>query len=223
MAYVCELNSNQRVYLESQGEHTIVTLTSSGAGQQQQASNSFQTGSWVSPPEVFVAPQGAAIKIKTARGDRYLQVQGGTVTSGGASSAASSQQMQVHQVEAPSTPPMEPMQPMQPMEPMQPMQPMKPMESMKSDLPPMKPMKPIKMGNMEMSGMNSPMEMRMGNMQMSMGNTRMGRPTEQTRAGQVPSNSSPQPSQSTRRFCSQCGVAVDADDRFCSSCGHRLV
>jgi zinc-ribbon domain len=69
---------------------------------------------------------------------------------------------------------------------------------------PMKPMKPMSMGGMQMN----PMEMRMGDMEM-----RMGSPT----ASSKPNTPNP------RRFCSQCGTAVEPEDRFCSSCGHRLV
>jgi zinc-ribbon domain len=76
-----------------------------------------------------------------------------------------------------------------------------------SSLPPMKPMEPMKPMNMGGMQMN-PMEMRMGDMEM-----RMGSPT----ASSTPSTPNP------RRFCSQCGTAVEPEDRFCSSCGHRLV
>jgi hypothetical protein len=77
------------------------------------------------------------------------------------------------------------------------MQPMPPM-------PPMQPMQPMKMGDMQMS--LNPMEMRMGDMAMQMG----------TAASASASTSG------TRRFCSQCGAAVQPSDRFCSSCGHGL-
>jgi NADH pyrophosphatase NudC (nudix superfamily) len=73
---------------------------------------------------------------------------------------------------------------------------------------PMQPMQPLKMGNMEIS-MN-PMEMRMGNMEMRMGNATAA------------STSTSTPSSSTRRFCSQCGTAVEPSDRFCSNCGYKL-
>lgn len=73
-----------------------------------------------------------------------------------------------------------------------------------SPLPPLKPlepMKPMQMGNMEMR--MEPMEMRMGNLELRMGN--------------------PSPSPATdRRFCSQCGAAVETGDRFCSHCGNAL-
>lgn len=180
MAYLCELGTDQRLYLENQGMQTVVTTVSSSLGQQQQASNSFQTGNWTSTPEVFQTPGGVVLKIKTAQGEHYIQVQGGSMSAMNSTPAfGSSQQMQVQQVASTPATSMPPMEPMQPIEPMQ-------------------PMKPMKMGDMEMN-MN-PMEMRMGNMEM-----RMGAPT-----------------QSTKRFCPQCGTSVDPGDRFCASCGHRL-
>jgi predicted amidophosphoribosyltransferase len=54
-----------------------------------------------------------------------------------------------------------------------------------------------------------PMRMQMGNMQMQMGEE------SQSQAG-TPS------APGGKRFCSQCGHAVDRQDRFCSACGHRL-
>jgi zinc-ribbon domain len=183
MAYMCEISPNQRVYVENQGNSTIVTLMTGGPGQQQQASNSFQTGHWVAPPEMFTVSQGAAIKIATTQGEHYIRIQGGSMTLGNDSGVAASQQMQMYQADAPSAPSMAPMQPMQPM----------------------------KMGNMEID--NNPMEMRMGNMHL-----RMGEPIQTAQSA-----STSQSAQPTRKFCSQCGVAVEPSDRFCSSCGHRLV
>jgi hypothetical protein len=67
-------------------------------------------------------------------------------------------------------------------------------------MPPMQPMEPMKMGDMQMS--LNPMTMRMGNMSMHMGTV------------DAPATA--------RRFCSQCGVSTQPNDRFCSSCGHQL-
>jgi hypothetical protein len=139
MAYLCEISPNQRVYLDNLGNQTVVTLMTGRVGQQQQASNSFLTGVWVSPPELFAAPQGAMIIVNTAQGEYTIQLQGGSMNIVSASGIATSQQqMQMEQVEPSSVPPMQPMQPMQPMT----------------------------MGNMQMN--TNPMEMRMGNMQMRM-------------------------------------------------------
>ena len=53
MAYVCEIGTGQRAYLDNQGKQTIVTTASSSLGQQQQSSQSFVTGSWTASPESF--------------------------------------------------------------------------------------------------------------------------------------------------------------------------
>jgi NADH pyrophosphatase NudC (nudix superfamily) len=186
MAYVCELGGGRRIYLDNQGGQTAVTIASSGAGQQQQASSRYQTGQWVAPPQLFQTLEGVAIKLTTVQGEQWLHFQGNSISvMGEFSSPGAAQQMQMQQVESVPAPVVQPMQPMTPMEPMQPMQPMK-------------------MGNMEMN-MN-PMQMRMGNMEMRMGTA--------TAAPTTPS--------ATRRFCSQCGAAVEPSDRFCSSCGHQL-
>ena len=73
---------------------------------------------------------------------------------------------------------------------------------------PMQPMQPMRMGDMEMNA-GQPMQMRMGNMQMRMGESPQSAPPSTT-------------PQAGRRFCSQCGAAVEPTDRFCASCGHQL-
>ncbi|MEM0981770.1 MAG: zinc ribbon domain-containing protein, partial [Cyanobacteria bacterium P01_H01_bin.58] len=203
MAYTCEFSPGQRIYLDNVGEQTIVTLMSSSAGQQQQSGSQFTTGLWTTPPELFRIEQGVVVKLTTAQGERYLQLQGmqlGWMTHSPNLGHAQSMQMSA-EVAMPGTnmPPMQPMSPMgstPPMQPMQPMTPVQPMQPMK----PMQPMQPMKMGNMEMN-MN-PMQMRMGNMEMSLGND----------AGSV----------AKPKFCSQCGTPVQPSDRFCAHCGHQL-
>lgn len=178
MAYVCEVGSGRKLYLDYTGTQTIITIASTAPGQQQQASSSFATGDWLSTPEVYLTADGAVVKLQTTSGSHYIRVHGSSIGVSEALSLDSLQQIQTQQTSGFTTaspPPMEP-------------------------LPPMPPMPPMTMGNMSMN--SQPMEMRMGNMEM-----RMGQP--------------PQPS-TTRRFCSQCGTPVKADDRFCSSCGHKL-
>ena len=203
MAYVCELGAGQRVYLENQGVQTVVTLISSSPGQQQQASNSFTTGVWSSPPQVFQTPYGMVLKITSEQGEKTLQIQGsGVSVISSMPLGKDSEQLPVHEV---ATLPVSPMPGVESLKPMPPMNPMEPMTPMKmSPMEPMKPLEPmnLNMGNMQMS-MN-PMEMRMGNMGM-----RMGSPA-------------PQNTPQTQRFCTQCGASVKPEDRFCSSCGHPI-
>jgi len=194
MTYMCDLGAGHRIYLDNQGMQTWVTAIASSPGQQQQSSHSWETGSWSSAPEVFATAGGVVIKIKTAAGDRFLQVQGTQMGMLSSTDVPSQQQaIALQTVESmPNVP-----QPMQPMEPMKPM-----------NMKPMKPMEPMNMGNMEMS--LSPMQMKMGNMEMNMGSAASSASSET-------SSTTPQ-----RRFCSQCGAAIKPEDRFCSSCGHRL-
>ncbi|MBE9169248.1 zinc ribbon domain-containing protein [Pleurocapsales cyanobacterium LEGE 06147] len=142
MAYVGELDTGQKIYLENQGTQTLITSIFSGSGQQQQSSNSISTGSWTAEPEMYKTSNGVIVEITTAGGKYCVQIQGSSMSvMNETPSLSKERQMQMRQVE--STP--------------------------ASSMPPMEPMKPMKMGDMEMK-MN-PMEMRMGNMQMRMGSS----------------------------------------------------
>ena len=184
MAYVCELGAGQRVYLENQGLQTIVTLISSSPGQQQQASSSFATGVWSSPPQVFQTPHGMVLKLTSEQGEKTLQIQGSSVTViSGTPLQKDSEQLPVHEVTSLPVSPMPGIEPMKPLEPMTPMQ-MKPMEH-----------ENLKMGDMQMS-MN-PMEMRMGNMELRMDSPA---PNKQSFCSQCGTSVKPED-----RFCSNCG------------------
>lgn len=193
MAYLYDLGTGQRIFLDNQGTQTTVTTTFSGAGQQQQASSSFQTGPWTASPQAFPTSGGMVIKLHTATGERLIQIQGSSVSTVNiAPPMDTAQPLPAQQVDSPTV--MQPMQPMAPMPPMQPMQPMQPMP-------------PMTMGNMTM-GLN-PMEMRMGDMEMRMG-TAVGAPGSSANSSSVQS------------FCTQCGTAVKPMDRFCAHCGNPL-
>ncbi|WRH67626.1 MAG: hypothetical protein RSE13_04510 [Planktothrix sp. GU0601_MAG3] len=111
MAYVCELGTGQSVYLENQGAQTVVTLISSGPGQQQQASSSFTTGVWTSPPQVFRTPHGLVLKVISELGERSLQIQGTSVSVlGEMPSVMDSQQLTVQEVTSTPVSPLKPME-----------------------------------------------------------------------------------------------------------------
>jgi hypothetical protein len=195
MAYVSDLGRGQHIYLENQGQQTIVTLSSHSRGQQQNQRSGFTTGEWVTPPMLFRTSAGVIIQLETAQGRSYVQVQSSRMQILNQPPVLKNADVLPVQAEVKtetqfkssdqrsSSPKMEPMKPMKPMEPMEPM----------------------KMGDMEMQ-MN-PMQMRMGKMELRMGD-----------AAQTPTRSS----EATRRFCTQCGNAVTPDDRFCAHCGHQL-
>jgi hypothetical protein len=141
MAYEFELETGQRVYLEERGTQTVISVTSSGLGQQQQSSSSIQTGQWTSPPEILQTPTGAVIKIITAQGEHQIQIQGNSIgVNSRSSSVGGDRPQQGQQFKSTST-------------------------STSSSFS-MSPMESMKMGDMEMN-MN-PMQMRMGNMEMRM-------------------------------------------------------
>ncbi len=145
MPYRCDLNTGQQIYLDNQGEKTLITVSSSSPGQQQQSSSSLQTGQWTEVPQVAQMNGGAVIRCISAQGTFTIQVQGSQIgQASGSVNWSAAQNIAVHPIDH------MPGQSMSHMEPMQPMQPMR-------------------MGDMEMS--TNPMEMRMGNMAMSMGNT----------------------------------------------------
>jgi hypothetical protein len=212
MAYCCDLPNGIRLYLDNQGNQTIVTLLQQQAGQQQQSSQGFTTGIWQSPPQLFVDAGGAIIRLNTAIGEVNLAVQGMAVQVA-VSAGAAAVPIGLTQVDAmpPGMPPMAPMgSTMNPMAPMQ--------------------MAPMQMSPMQLSPGN-PMSMQMGNMAMSIGATPLpptvppGPPTPPLNPppGTAAPNSAPNSApSSTPKFCSQCGAAVKPIDRFCASCGHAL-
>jgi hypothetical protein len=191
-AYRCELASNQVLYLSNEGAMSAITLLSSGAGQQQQGSSHFTTGSWVAPPALYrldgrldgrLDPVNLVV-ISTAQTTYYLQLRGTQMqlsTDLSASLAAQLRQTRPVPMQR------EPMPAASPMPPMRPMSPMRPMQMHRN-----------------------PMSMSMGDMQMSMGEMSSSTPSSASEAAKV------------KRFCAQCGSAVQPGDRFCAYCGDRL-
>ncbi|MBT9314465.1 zinc ribbon domain-containing protein [Leptothoe spongobia] len=179
MVYVCELNPGHHIYLDNQGNQTIVTTTLGMPGQQQQASNSMTTGPWTAPPEAYQTADGAVLKLFTAQGEICIYIQNNNVSlMGEVPSMAGAQRLSVQQTTTVPTATMPPMQPMQPMQPMT-------------------------MGNMQMT-MN-PMEMRMGNMELKMESTGQTPQPAATRqfCSQCGNKVAPED-----RFCSSCGHAL---------------
>ena len=216
-----QLSPQQTIYLSCNGTSTTISVISAQAGQQQQSASQVTTGGWVAPPQLFQMAQSyvgqsyveqsyvGKLLGEQAQHTFYIQGTQIQVSSGGYSEAIATQlktatSIPLHPTNnAPSSPPS--MDPMQPMEPMQPMS----------------------MGSMSMSPLSSsPITMRMGDMSMSMGmssetvsNKQKGR--EQKREQEIGEHKQSTTAK-TKRFCSQCGEAVNAGDRFCAYCGHQL-
>ncbi len=196
-AYQCDLGSDQWLHLSNDGSITTVAVSSRGPGQQQQSSQGFVTGEWRDRPQVYRLAQGVLVVIAAPQSTAYLQIQAGQ--SQMLSSQAAEKMQQFIQSNTSQAVPMQPVAPPAATPPMAPMAPLTPMT-------PMAPMAPMTMNL-------NPMSMAMGNMAMSMGSATaspaMKDPNDET-------------THSAKRFCTQCGSAVESGDKFCGHCGDRL-
>lgn len=186
MAYSWTLGNGQQIYLDNQGEQTTITSLIASAGQHQQSTNSFTTGKWTSPPEMFIDGNKVVLKLQTESGDVAIAIQGGSMSmSSGSQRIDSAQRVQAQQTSSmpnmsmPSMPSMPPM-------------------------PPIPPIPPIDLGGMQMN--INPMEMRMGNMSMGMGKTNSS-PTANERRF---CSQCGEPTKPSDRFCSNCGHKLTA-------------
>lgn len=143
MAYIATLGGSQQLAIANLGEQTQISLTKSNSGQQQSQSSSFNTGQWISTPELFNLGQGFVLKINTQQGSHYVLIQQNSISIVNPPADLSGYPTVTFK-DIPD-PPQKPI-----------------------DFKPMQPMPPMKMGNMSMD-MNS-MTMQMGNMGMSFDN-----------------------------------------------------
>ncbi|WP_228038225.1 zinc ribbon domain-containing protein [Nodosilinea sp. LEGE 06152] len=124
---------------------TVITLASSGSGQQQQSGIQAQTGLWTEVPQAARTGSSVLLRCVTAQGVFVWQVQGTEIGVADAAAWPAQQALALQPAEAG----------------LQAMPPIKPMT-------PMEPMAPMTMGNMHLSA--NPMTMQMGDMTLSMGN-----------------------------------------------------
>lgn len=213
-AYKYELSANQFFYLSNQGEFTTLTVASHASGQQQQSGNRFSTGKWTAAPVLYRLAQGVMIAISAAQETYYLQIQGGqTQLSAGRTADIAAQLERTQPTPMQRTDEM-PAPSMQPMTPMQPMQPMHTSGSPMS----------MSMGDMEMS----PGEMRMGDMKLSsssagaVSSSASSSRTDGSVSANHQTDAQADAQAGVKRFCAQCGSAIQPDDRFCAYCGDRL-
>jgi hypothetical protein len=129
MAYKCELESDRQVFIENHNRQTLITMGSSGAGQQQSQRNSFETGEWDHPPTLFRTSDGVVLRVEAEGNQFFFRLgAGGTQTLSGAPSLRDADVLPLQKAAVEKSMNMEPLAPMKPMEPMQPLKPMKPME-----------------------------------------------------------------------------------------------
>lgn len=141
MAYRVHLNGNQQLTIVNQGSQTLISLVTSSSGQQQSQSNSFTTGKWNRPPQLFQRGGGFILQIDSDRQQHFVSIQANsisTVTS--APSLENAVKIDLDDIPDPAP------------------------DEYDIDF---EPMQPMRMGNMSMN-MN-PMSMRMGNMSIDIG------------------------------------------------------
>ena len=147
MAYRAYLNANQQLTIVNQGSQTLISLVTNRPGQQQSQNNSFTTGQWNRPPQLFQMAGGFILQIDGDRQRHLVSIQANSIST--LTSAPSLENaVKINLDNIPDPPPPE----------------------YDMDFEPMQPMQPMWMGNMSMS-MN-PMSVRMGNMSIDIGEGR---------------------------------------------------
>ncbi len=200
--YVANLTAQQQIYLENQGNQTVITLLTGSPHQQQSQSTSWQTGVWTIPPILWRGSMGFVLRVEGQGGNFVGLIQGSSISTLSAMPAiADAQIIPLQTLTSPNSD-----------STLQPLQPMALMPPMQMKMPPMASMPPM-----------PPMEMRLGNMQMQMGGAASQVSGQSSsHASSQSSNPPPSKSASTQSFCSQCGAKVQEIDRFCAHCGHAL-
>lgn len=158
MAYTVNLNANQQLTIINQGSQTRISLVSISPGQHQSQSNSFSTGYWNSPPQLFQVSGGFILQIDGDRGRHFVSIQANSIST--VTSAPPLQNaVEIDLEDIPDS-------------------------AAEQDEVEFDPMEPMQMGNMSMS-MN-PMSMRMGNMSINMGTSKTATSTKRfcTQCGQ---------------------------------------
>lgn len=145
MAYTAHLNNNQQLTVENQGMQTVITLISSSPGQQQSQSNSFTTGSWTAPPQLFKLPSSFVLQLESDRGSSFVRIQANSISTT-TTPPALNDAVEIEFQEVPNR-----------------------SNSQSQSNSGFEPMQPMQMGNMSMD--INKMSMRMGNMSMDLGSS----------------------------------------------------
>ncbi|BAZ43572.1 hypothetical protein NIES4102_05730 [Chondrocystis sp. NIES-4102] len=141
MAYRASLNGTQQLTISNQGMQTKINLTTSSPGQQQSQGNSFTTGNWVKPPQLFRTGENYILQIEATQGEYFIGISSnGMSTINGIPSTSNATPVDLESIAS---------------------------DNFTQQKVKFEPMQPRRMGNMSMD-INS-MSMQMGNMSMSMG------------------------------------------------------
>lgn len=79
MAYTASLTNNQQLAIALGGIQTNISLVSSSPGQQQSQSNSFTTGKWKTPPQLYKIGMGFVLKIDSQNGLYFIAIQSNSI------------------------------------------------------------------------------------------------------------------------------------------------
>ena len=156
MAYTAKLLSDRQLTVINQGSQTFITLTSQSPGQQQSQTNSFTTGQWQVPPQLYHLGEGFVLQSSSHSGMHFLLIRVNSISTIAKPALDNAVRVDLQEVADP------------------------PANSQTIEF---EPMQPMKMGNMSMD-LNS-MSMQMGNMSMNMGNTATSTKRFCSQCGQV--------------------------------------
>ncbi len=152
MAYTVNLNNSQQLTVINQGTQTLITLVSSNPGQQQSQSNSFTTGNWTTPPQLYKTGTGFILHLNGDRGKHFVLIQANSISTIATPALDNAVKVNLEDIpDATSSP-------------------------NNMDFEPMQPMQPMKMGKMSMD--INQMSMQMGDMSMTMGGVKTSTSTK---------------------------------------------
>jgi hypothetical protein len=136
MAYTANLLTGERIYLANLEEQTKITVSISSSSQQQNQSNSLNTGKWTIPPTLFKTRNAVIVRIEAAGGQFFLELQRGSIGVLAELPDLMDAEILPLQLEVDAK-----------------------VDDAWQEIPPMRPMSPMSMGNMQMQMGNMKMEM----------------------------------------------------------------
>lgn len=77
--YLFDMGPGQFLAILSDGDKTVLTLQSSGVGQQQSQQSSFSTGPWIAPPQAWEYAGIYYVRVQTQGGSLWLQAGRGQI------------------------------------------------------------------------------------------------------------------------------------------------
>jgi len=133
VTYKANLASGRQIYIENRDNQTLITVSSSGAGQQQSQRSGFETGEWQRPPTLFQVAHDVVLRVEAGNDQFFFRLSAnGIQTLDRAPEMGNAEALPLQK--AGDNPGMKPMEPMQPMQRMKPLEPMKPMEMRMGDM-----------------------------------------------------------------------------------------